>query len=99
MRRQRKAYESDVKKSQQVLTTVVEETGGRIFLPKSPQQMIAQAGDAARDIGAEYVITYRPKVPLADSKAGEYRRIELAARRVGLNLRTRRVYVVPQQIN
>ena len=61
--------------------------------------MIAQAGDAARDIGAEYVITYRPKVPLADSKAGEYRRIELAARRVGLNLRTRRGYVVPQQIN
>ena len=99
MRRQRKAYESDVKKSQQVLTTVAEETGGRIFLPKSTQQMIAQAGDAARDIGAEYVITYRPKRPLADSKAGEYRRIEVAARRVGLNLRTRRGYVVPQQIN
>ena len=99
MRRQRKAYESDVKKSQQVLTTVAEETGGRIFLPKSTQQMIAQAGDAARDIGAEYVITYRPKRPLADSRAGEYRRIELAARRVGLSLRSRRGYVVPQQMN
>ena len=99
MRRQRKAYESDVKKSQQVLTTVAEETGGRMFLPKSTQQMIAQAGDAARDIGAEYVITYRPKRPLADSRAGEYRRIELAARRVGLSLRSRRGYVVPQQMN
>ncbi len=99
MRRQRKAYESDLKKSQQVLTTVAEETGGQIFLPKSTQQMIAQAGDTARDIGAEYVVTYRPKRPLADSKQGEYRRIELAARRVGLSLRSRRGYVVPSQLN
>ena len=99
MRRQRKAYESDLKKSQQVLTTVAEETGGRMFLPKSSQQMIAQAGDAARDIGAEYVVTYRPKRPLAASKEGEYRRIEIAARRVGLSLRSRRGYVVPSQLN
>jgi len=99
MRRQRKAYESEIKKSQQVLTTMAEETGGRIFLPKSSQQMIAQASDTAHDIGAEYVITYRPTRPLADSKRGEYRRIELAARRVGLSLRSRRGYVVASQIN
>ncbi len=99
MRRQRKAYESEIKKSQQVLTTMAEETGGRIFLPKSSQQMIAQAGDTAHDIGAEYVITYRPTRPLADSKRGEYRRIELAARRVALSLRSRRGYVVASQIN
>jgi VWFA-related protein len=97
MRRQRKAYESDIKKSQQVLTTVAEETGGRIFLPKSSQEMIAQAGDAAREIGAEYVVTYRPKRPLTDSRKGEYRRIQVASRRVGLSLRSRRGYVVPDR--
>ncbi|MGI9165374.1 MAG: VWA domain-containing protein [Pyrinomonadaceae bacterium] len=99
MQRQRKAYEAELKKSQQVLTTIAEETGGRIFLPKSSPQMIAQANDTAHDIGSEYVVTYRPKRPLADSKQGEYRRIEVASRRVGLNLRSRRGYVVPSQLN
>lgn len=97
MKRQRKAYESDIKKSQQVLTTVAEETGGRIFLPKSSQEMITQAGEAAREIGAEFVVTYRPKRPLSSSSQGEYRRIEVASRRVGLSVRSRRGYVVPDR--
>ena len=97
MRRQREAYEADIRRSQQVLTSVAEETGGRIFLPKSSQEMIAQAGEAAREIGAEFVVTYRPKRPLADSRRGEYRRIEVASRRVGLSLRSRRGYVVPDR--
>ena len=97
MKRQRKAYETDVRKSQQVLTSVAEETGGRIFLPKSSQEMIALAAEAARDIGAEYVVTYRPRRPLTSSRQGEYRRIEVASRRVGLSLRSRRGYVVPDR--
>jgi VWFA-related protein len=95
IRRQRKAYESEVRKSQQTLAAIAEETGGRIFLPKTSDQMIGQARDAAREIGAEYVVTYRPKRPLASARAGEYRRIEIASRRVGLSLRSRRGYVVP----
>lgn len=97
MRRQRKAYETEVKKAQQVLTDVAEETGGRIFLPETSEQMISQAKDVAREIGSEYVITYRPKKPLASSRTGEYRRVEVAARRVGLTLHSRRGYVVPSQ--
>jgi VWFA-related protein len=97
MKKQRKAYESDIRKSQQVLTSVAEETGGRIFLPKSSQEMIVQAGEAAREIGAEFVVTYRPKRPLSSSRRGEYRRIEVASRRVGLSLRSRRGYVVPDR--
>jgi VWFA-related protein len=97
MKRQRKAYEGEIKKSQQVLTAVAAETGGRIFLPKSSQEMIAQAAEAAREIGAEYVVTYRPMRPLTSSRPGEYRRIEVASRRVGLSLRSRRGYVVPDR--
>ena len=97
MRRQRKAYEADVKKSQQVLTTIADETGGQIFLPKTSEQMIAHAREAAREIGAEYVVTYRPRRPLSSAAKGEYRRIEVASRRVGLSLRSRRGYVVPSQ--
>ena len=97
MRRLRKAYEADVKKSQQALKNVADETGGKMMLPINSQEMLAQANEVARAIGAEYVVTYRPKRPLADAKPGEYRRIEVASRRVGLNLQARRGYVVPVQ--
>lgn len=99
MKRQRKAYEAEVKKSQQILTTLADEMGGRIFLPKSDEEMLAQAKEAAREIGAEYVVTYRPKRPLASAKQGEYRKVEVASRRVGLSLRSRRGYVVPSERN
>ena len=95
MRRQRKAYENDVKKSQQVLKNVAEETGGKLMLPLNDDQMIAQAREVARTIGAESVVTYRPKRPLAEASPGEYRRIQVASRRVGLSLQSRRGYVVP----
>ena len=97
MRRQRKGYEDAVKTSQQILTDIAQETGGQIFLPKTSDEMIAQARDAAREVGAEYVVTYRPKRPLATAKKGEYRRIDVASRRVGLSLRSRQGYVVPTQ--
>lgn len=97
MRKQQKAYENDVRNSQQVMTEMAEETGGQIFLPKNRDEMIAQALEAAREVGAEYVVTYRPKRALSDAEKGEYRRIEVASRRVGLSLRSRRGYVVPSQ--
>jgi hypothetical protein len=97
MKRQRKAYEAEVKKSQQLLTEMAEETGGQIFLPKNREEMIAHAKEAAREVGAEYVVTYRPRRPLASAAQGEYRRVEVASRRVGLSLRSRRGYLVPVQ--
>ncbi|HEU4835285.1 MAG TPA: VWA domain-containing protein [Pyrinomonadaceae bacterium] len=99
MRKQRKAYEAEVKKSQQVLKNVADETGGQMLLPLDSQEMLAQANEVARAIGAEYVVTYRPKRPLAEAKPGEYRRIQVASRRVGLSLQSRRGYVVPQVQN
>jgi VWFA-related protein len=96
MRRMRKAYEAEVKKSQQALKNVADETGGQMLLPLNSQEMLAEANEVARAIGAEYVVTYRPKRPLAEAKPGEYRRIEVASRRVGLSLQSRRGYVVPQ---
>lgn len=95
MKRQRKAYEAEIRKSQQQLTEMAEETGGQIFLPKTSDEMVAQAKEAARDVGAEYVVTYRPLRSLASAERGEYRQVQVASRRVGLSLRSRRGYVVP----
>jgi hypothetical protein len=99
MRRQRKAYEDAVRKSQQVLTKVADETGGKILLPKTADEMLAQSIDVARAITAEYVVTYRPKRPLAEAPSGEYRTIVVASRRVGISLHSRRGYVVPTNQN
>jgi VWFA-related protein len=96
MTKVRKAYEAETRKSERWLTELADETGGRIFLPISTDEMIAKGEEVARDIGAEYVVTYRPRRPLAEAKPGEYRKVEVASRRVGLYLRSRRGYVVPR---
>ena len=96
MKRRRKAYEKETENSEKWLTDLAAETGGSIFLPTSSEEMFAQAERVASQIGAEYIVTYRPKRPLSEAKSGEYRRVEVAARRVGLYLRTRRGYFVPQ---
>lgn len=95
MKRVRKAYEAETRKSEKWLTDLAAETGGRIFLPISTEEMIAKGEEVAREIGAEYVVTYRPTRSLAEARPGEYRKVEVASRRVGLYLRSRRGYVVP----
>ena len=93
MRRLRKAYEADARRSQQWLTNLALETGGRIWLPVNAQEMLDEGGKVAHDIGAQYVVTYKPKRPFVNARAGEYRRLEIAPRRLGLTLRTRHGYV------
>lgn len=95
MRRKRKEYERATRESETQLTEIADESGGQIFLPATTSEVVAQAAVIARDIGSQYVVTYRPTHPLASAKAGEYRKVEVASRRVGLYLRTRRGYVVP----
>jgi VWFA-related protein len=97
MRRKRKEYERATHESERLLTEIAQESGGRIMVPDSAEAMLGQADSIARDIGAHYVITYRPTKPLAEAKPGEYRQIEVASRRVGLYLRSRRGYFVPGQ--
>jgi VWFA-related protein len=95
MRKKRKEYERATRDSEKQLSEIAEESGGRILLPGSTTELLAQAEIVARDIGSQYVITYRPTRPLAGAKPGEYRKVDIASRRVGLYLRGRRGYVVP----
>lgn len=97
MRRKRKEYERATRDSEKTLTEIAEESGGQIFLPDSTDKVLAQAEEISRDIGSQYVVTYRPTRPLALAKGGEYRQVEVASRRVGLYLRSRKGYVVPGQ--
>jgi VWFA-related protein len=95
MRKRRKEYERATRASETQLKAIAEESGGQIFLPDSTADLLSEAEGIARDIGSQYVVTYRPTRPLASAKPGEYRNVEVASRRVGLHLRSRRGYVVP----
>ncbi len=97
MRRKRKEYERATKDAEEKLTEIAEDSGGRIIISETPEDLLAKADSIARDIGAQYVITYRPTRPLSAAKPGEYRQVEVASRRVGLYLRSRKGYVVPAQ--
>jgi VWFA-related protein len=93
MRRWYKKYAEGTKANEQRLVQLAEETGGQLLLPETTDDMLKKADEVAGDIGAQYVLTYTPKRPLASAKPGEYRRIEIAPRRTGVRLRTRRGYI------
>ena len=95
MRRKRKEYERATRASEEQLVAIAEESGGRTLLPDSTESLLSQAESVSRDIASQYVVTYRPTRPLASAKPGEYRKVEVASRRAGLYLRSRRGYVVP----
>ncbi len=95
MRRRRKEYERAIRASETQLTAIAEESGGQILLPQKTDNLLSEAESIARDIGSQYVVTYRPTRSLALAKPGEYRKVEVASRRVGLYLRSRRGYIVP----
>lgn len=95
MLRKRKEYADATMKSEERLTKLAEDTGGRIFLPLTEEEMRGEGREVARDIGAQYVITYKPKRSLASAQPGEYRRVKVALRRQGLTVRSRNGYLVP----
>lgn len=93
MRRWYKRYADATRVSEERLVSLASETGGEMLLPETKEAMLAHGEEVARDIGAQYVVTYRPRRPLAEARRGEYRRIEIAPRRTGLLLRARRGYI------
>lgn len=92
--KRRKEYERATIFSEAQLSEIAEESGGQIWLPESTDDLLTEADNVARDIGSQYVVTYRPTRALASAKPGEYRQVEVASRRVGLYLRSRKGYIV-----
>jgi VWFA-related protein len=90
-----RAYEAAMRVSEKQLTDLTVETGGRMWLPESFEEMIDDGSEAANLIDSQYVVSYKPRRALASSTPGEVRVIDVASRRVGLSLVSRRLYVVP----
>ena len=93
MAKLKSAYERALQRSELRLRTLAIETGGRLLLPDTEDDFIAQGAEVAREIGTQYVVTYTPKRPLIASDPYEFRRLSVLPRRPGLTLRARRGYV------
>ena len=94
MRRRRKAAEREMRRGEERLKSLAEETAGNVLVAATVEEMVAQGGEVAHEIDAQYVVTYQPKRRLRGAPAGEFRRIHVGARRLGLTLRARRGYLV-----
>jgi VWFA-related protein len=93
MRRWFKNYARATKQREEQLRALARETGGRVLLPSTSDEIINLAEKVARDIGAQYVVTYSPKRPF-DTSAGERRRAEAHSRKIGLQLFSLREVIV-----
>lgn len=91
--RRRGALKNELARREAEFGELAAETGGALWLPSTADEMLRQAAEAAREIDSRYVVTYKPRRPLADAKAGEYRKLDVLARRQGLVVRSRRGYV------
>jgi VWFA-related protein len=93
MRRWFKNYARATKQREEQLRALARETGGRVLLPSTSEEIISLSEKVARDIGAQYVVTYSPKRPF-DTEKGERRKAEALSRKIGLQLFSLREVVV-----
>ena len=95
MRLRRMEYVKAMKEGERWLRQFAFETAGTIFVPSSAEEMLVNVEEIARNVDSQYVVTYKPKRSFASGIEGEYRRVEIVPRRVGLVVSARRGYVVP----
>ena len=93
-RRKIKEYEEAMIEGELMLKSLSIETGGNISLRESLDKMIGDAARIARLIDSQYLVTYRPSRAFTSAEKDEVRKIEIVSRRVGLNIVSRRSYVV-----
>jgi hypothetical protein len=92
--RSKSDLKQEMARSETEFRDIAAETGGVAWLPTDAQEMLNEATAAAHDIDSQYVVAYKPRRPLSKAEPGEYRKLDVITRRVGLVVRSRRGYVV-----
>ncbi len=95
MKRNKQRGES-LEKSEKALSELSENTNGIIFLPTSIDEMLSKTAFLARNIDAQYVVTYVPRRSLASAATGEIRNIAITSKRDGLEIIGKRKLAVPR---
>ena len=81
-------------KGETELAALAEDTGGMFQSPEEPTTMLLIALDIAKAIGAQYVVTYIPSKPFADSPADGTRKIRVGTHCSGVQIRSRHKVVL-----
>lgn len=88
--RKMREREASLIESEKYLSDLAEDTSGEFILPETREEMIEKTALVAQVIDSNYVMTYTPKRPLSEAKAGEVRLIEVTSKRPGLQVQARR---------
>lgn len=83
-----------LKRSENELSRLCEDTNGIFYLPATKDEMIEKTGQLAKNIDSQYVVTYTPKRPLIESPNGEVRTIEVTSKRENVIIIARRKLLV-----
>lgn len=94
MIKKRKAQTENLKKSEQFLTKIAQDTNGEIFLPQTKDELIEKMSQVSKIIDASYVVTYIPRRALSEVTTDEERNIEVTAKRAGLEIQAKRKLLV-----
>ncbi|MEP7148071.1 MAG: VWA domain-containing protein [Acidobacteriota bacterium] len=92
--RKLKARKADLENSEKQLDSLAENTNGTSVMPESLDEMIEKTALVAKMIDASYVLTYIPKIPLAETGSAAERNIQVTSKRPGLLVQARRKLLV-----
>jgi VWFA-related protein len=92
--RQLRARKADLENSEKQLDSLAENTNGTSVVPETLDEMIEKTGLIAKMIDASYVLTYVPKIPLAETGTPRERTIDVTSKRPGLIVQGRRKVVI-----
>lgn len=99
MIKKRKEQAENLKKSEEFLTKIAEDTNGEIFLPQTKDELLEKMPQVAKIIDSSYVVTYIPTRPLSEVTKDEERNIEVTSKRSGLQIQAKRKLFVPAKTN
>jgi Mg-chelatase subunit ChlD len=92
-----KARKAELETAQEQLEKLAETTNGEYILPETIDEMVEKASLVARMIDSSYVVTYMPKISVAESRGLAERNIEVTSKRAGLIVQARRKLLINKE--
>lgn len=89
-----KARKAELEAAQEQLEKLAENTNGEYILPETVDEMVDKASLVALMIDSSYVVTYMPKIPVAETRGVAERNIEVTSKRPGLIVQARRKLLI-----
>lgn len=89
-----KARKAELEAAEEQLEKLAENTNGEYILPETVDEMVEKASLVARMIDSSYVVTYMPKISVAETRGIAERNIEVTSKRPGLIVQARRKLLI-----